>query len=225
MPGILTQRYVAEPSALAAQPLRFAPTGLVIGRGQDGRAVTIEAFRPEPTRISLVGDWSLGRLMVFRALALGARVVVRTTSPALWQGLGEWATDRSDRLWLLTEGTEIPVLPADGTQPALHLIDVGVDGPPVTTPDLPWHTRLTMVPELTGGNVRRLADADLHLFRRLTPAEVSIVVGSLRLPVRTAEPLAMLNPDMVGALRGDHADYVWLSATSIERQYLGLDLG
>jgi hypothetical protein len=222
MPGILTQRYVAEPASLSAQPLRFATTGLVIGRGQHGQAVTIEAFRPEPTRIGLVSDWSLGRLMLFRALALGVRVVLRTTSPGYWQGLAEWATDRSDRLYLMTDGNEIPPVLADANQPALHLIDVGADGASVSTPELPWHTRLTMVPQLNRASARALADADVHLFRRLTADEVSVAVGALRLPVQHAEPLGMLNPDMLGALTADRADYVWLSATSVERQYLGL---
>ncbi|GIF14953.1 hypothetical protein [Actinoplanes teichomyceticus] len=215
-------RQAGDPGSVAVQPLPAGPAGLVLGRVQDGSIATVPLFRPESSRVALVGKWALGRLLVFRALAMGARIVVRTDAPAHWQGLGEWATGRSDRMWVMTEGNAVPPVPADATQPALIVLDLGVGALAVTTPDQPWHTRLTILPELTASNARAVADAELHLFARLTAEEVAVAVANLRLPVRAVEPLTVLNPDMVGALRADSASYVWLTPTAAERQHLGL---
>ncbi|GAA2676677.1 hypothetical protein [Actinoplanes palleronii] len=218
----LMLRHAADPASPAVQPLPAGPTGLVLGRVQDGSVATVPMFRPERTRIALIGKLALGRLLVFRALAMGARVVVRTESPAHWQGLGEWATGRSDRLWLMTEGNVVPPIPSDATQPALIVLDLGSAALSVTTPEQPWHTRLTLLPDLSVSNARTVADADAYVFSRLTAEEVSVAVSSLRLPVRAVDPLAVLNPDMVGVVQADAASYVWLTPTATERQHLGL---
>ncbi|WP_433215111.1 hypothetical protein ACQP00_05260 [Dactylosporangium sp. CS-047395] len=100
------------------------PAGMLLGVDYQREPVPIRLFRTEPTYVTLVGGvWAL-RILVFRALALGARVLVTTADPRPWQGLGEWATGRPDRLLLgpahhppATSSPRTPLLVVtDGTQ-------------------------------------------------------------------------------------------------------------
>src|SRR6266550_5382464 len=49
-------------------------TGMILGADRDRQPVQIRFFRPEPTRIALVGEVWAAHLLAFRALALGAAV-------------------------------------------------------------------------------------------------------------------------------------------------------
>ena len=83
---------IPTPRALELMTSASPPSGLVIGRDAEQVPVVAPFFRPEETRINLIGGVYLARLLVFRALAIGTRVAVCTTRPQEWNGLGETAT-------------------------------------------------------------------------------------------------------------------------------------
>ena len=49
------------------------PAGVVIGREHAGDLAPLRLFRPEPTRVVLLGGAWVGQLLVFRCIANGAR--------------------------------------------------------------------------------------------------------------------------------------------------------
>ena len=83
--------------AVGSLALASNPAGLILGHDQSGVPVTLQPFRAEPTRILLIDQGWLERVLVLRALAVGARVVMQTPDAQLWSGFGESATGVGDR--------------------------------------------------------------------------------------------------------------------------------
>jgi len=197
----------------------IASAGLLIGRANGGAPVALRFFRPEPTRVAAIGGWWLGRLLVFRSLALGARVVVRTSAVDQWQGLSEWATGRPDRLAVVAGNAPLTLPPASQTQPVLHVLDRVPAGNLV--PDLPWHTRLSLIHQLSQPAPSELHESDLRLVQRLTGPEVAVAESQLRISAQTAGLLPVLNADMLAVLGAGPDTCVWLTPTAGEQQCLG----
>src|SRR6185369_5443432 len=59
--------------------------GLILGEDVDHRAVAVRLFRPEPTLVTLVGSVWAAQVMAFRALAVGAAIVILTDDPVAWR--------------------------------------------------------------------------------------------------------------------------------------------
>lgn len=219
MSGVQARRQVADIRALAAFRVPVGPAGMVLGRVSDGSQAVVRFFRPEPTRVAVVGGWWLGRLLVFRSLALGARVVVRTSTVDQWQGLSEWATGRPDRLAVISASAPIALPAASQTQPVLHVLDDGVTGNLV--PTSPWHTRLSLIHQLTQPAPRQLGESDLRIMQRLTGPEAAVAQSHLRLSAQTAGLLQVLEADMLAVLGAGPDTCLWLTPTSNELQTLG----
>ncbi|GAA5185195.1 hypothetical protein GCM10023322_28370 [Rugosimonospora acidiphila] len=195
-------------------------TGLILGVDQDRRPILVRFFRPEPTKVTLVGGVWAQRLLAFRALALGARVVLITTDPGAWQGFGELATGRSDRVALWNDPRP-PVVPATAEQPALIVHDTGSYGATPLPEPRPWQTQMVVLRQLGADNARALQDCHLLIMQRLAAPEASVAVPALGLPEQSARLLQGLGEDMLALLDGEADRYVWLSPTAIERQYNG----
>lgn len=73
--------------------------GQVIGADEEGRAVALPVFGPQINRVEICGTLHLAQQAVLRALALGARVLVRSRRPGLWRDMVE-VVDRHDLLWV-----------------------------------------------------------------------------------------------------------------------------
>lgn len=220
MNKLVRRRHISDVRTLAAFRFPVGPAGLVIGRVSDGTPVILRFFGSEPTRIAAVGGWWLGRLLVFRALALGARVVVRTPRADQWQGLSEWATNRPDRLAVVAGDTPLALPPANASQPVLQVWDGGM--PPAATPSVsPWHTHLSLIHQLTQPVPRDLAESDLRIVQCLTGPEAAVMQAQLRLSTQTAGLLQALRPDMVAVLGAGPEKYLWLTPTPGEVQRLG----
>jgi hypothetical protein len=220
----LRQRHLATPESVAAVAIPVTSAGLVLGRDQQRSLVVVRLFRPQPTMVALVGGWWAARLVAARALAVGARVVVRTVSPGQWQGFGEAMTGRSDRVDVFSgEGAAPPA--ADVAQPVLEIVDVGPAGPQ-TRPELgAWQSRLTLLPELTDAGVRPVEEADLAIVQRLTEPEARTAIRAMRLAPEAAGHLQMLADDMLAIVGGStdrQADrYLWVVQTPTEQAHLG----
>lgn len=221
LPRLRIGSHVVSRSALAQMRVASFGSGLVLGADRDKKPVSARVFRPGPTRITLVGGVWAGQLLAFRALALGARVVVVTTEPHAWQGLGEWATGRTDRVSVMTTLQPLAVA-ADARQPLLIIHDFGLVGAAAPQPLGSWQTQLTILRQLDQPGVPAVQDCELVIMQRLGNAEAALVGRALRLPTASTQFLQVMADDMV-ALVGDGADrYIWLTQSDVERQYAGL---
>jgi hypothetical protein len=211
------------PTARALELMTSAspPAGLVIGRDAEQVPVVAPFFRPEETRINLIGGVYLARLLVFRALAIGTRVAVCTTRPQEWNGLGETATGRNDRLAVL-HGDQPVTVEASQHSPALYVYDVGERGSQ-TKPVLgPWRTQLTVLPRLTNYADSLTGEAHMTVLQRLTAEEAQIARSAIRVNQEVLQWLQMLHDDMIAMLRkGQKERYLWCAPTSIESQMFG----
>lgn len=197
------------------------PSGMVLGRDAEQRPVVAPLFRPDAVKAAVVGGPFAARLVVFRALAVGARVAVCTTRPQVWEGMGPAATGRDDRLAVL-HGDRPVTVDANPHSPALYVYDVGEHGTS-TTPILgPWRTQLTILPRLTMHGSQAVDEAHLTMLQRINPDEVNAAKASLRVSDETINLFQMLYDDMFAMLRvGAQERYVWANATSVERQMFG----
>ncbi|MGI5247402.1 hypothetical protein [Dactylosporangium sp. CA-139066] len=193
----------------------MGPAGLIVGVDYQRRPVPIRLFRPAPTRVTLVGGLWVQRILVFRALALGARVIVMTADPRPWQGLGEWATGSNDRL-VLWNDPRPPAAPASARQP---LLIVAAAGTPTRLGA--WQTQLAVVPHLAPEHTHALQGGDLVMLQQLSPPEAAVAAAALNLPENGAGPLQEMTPDMLALMGGGANRYVWVAPTGIERQYHG----
>ncbi|MEU7145829.1 type VII secretion protein EccE [Nocardia sp. NPDC046473] len=75
------------PAALARLAVPAAGSGQVIGATSDGFGVAVPLFGPAVRRVEIVGQLRLTQLMVLRAIAVGAKVIVHSTRPDAWSHL------------------------------------------------------------------------------------------------------------------------------------------
>ncbi|MCG5450323.1 type VII secretion protein EccE [Micromonospora sp. NIE111] len=205
--------------AVDAWELSLGDAGMMVGTNRHGRAVTVRLFRPESTRVLLVGGVRAAQLVALRALALGALVVVQTARPRAWEpfirGVG-------------APGGTIPLLPpgravADGVGTALRPLLLIVDAGPVAgeaAPGPPWRATLVVRDELTPADVDALSRADLALLQPLTSTEATLAGAALGLG-GSAEWLTRIREDMVAVVNRRALRWALLSPTPIEAQLIG----
>jgi hypothetical protein len=211
---------VASLGSLAQLGIGSPGTGLILGADRDRRPVPVRFFRPEPTRVTLVGGAWAAQLVAFRALATGARVVVLTVEPPLWHGLGERATGRSDRMGVL-HGEQPIAVSGTAYQPVLIIYDLGYAGPTAPTPLGPWQTQLVVLRQLDHAGVPAVEESQLAMLQRLTVREAELAQGALRLSDQSARLLQVMEDDMVALLGGGADRYVWVNETDVERHFTG----
>lgn len=194
-----------------------APAGVLLGNDHTGKPVRLRLFRPKPTRIVLVDRWWVERILVFRSLALGARVVIHTPLPQQWQGFGERATGERQRLITAPQDRPVPV-PASVRQPGL----VVTEGPPLDLPNAgPWHAQLTVAPWFGDYLGQPILDADLVILRRLSARELAIATSMLRIDRVDGAALKTTPEDGVVLYQPGMRRYVRLAPTPLEQQAFG----
>jgi hypothetical protein len=212
--------HLADRAALARVGVSGLPSGVLIGRDQQQVPTVLRLFQPQPTVSALVGGWWAARILVFRALGVGARVVVRTGWPDQWKGLGEEATNRADRLAIIPVGA-VAAVPARMDQPALHVVDLGSDAGPQRSRLGPWQAQLTVLPSLTPAGLPVLADAELVLFQRVPPAVAGLAASVLGLSGEVASHLGQIPDDWLIMYSAEQVRYASLALTEIERKLFG----
>jgi hypothetical protein len=207
----------ASLSALELIGVSSPGTGLILGADVDQRPVPVRFFRPEPTRVTLVGGVWAAQMVAFRALAFGANAVVLTGDPAAWHGFGEHATGRADRVAVLHG--ERP-LQTQGTpqQPMLVIHDLGMVGPSTAVDLGPWQTQMTVLRQLDERGVPALQEGQLVMMQRLAFGEATLAATALRLTGQSAQLLQQMEDEMVALIGGGADRYVWISPTSVERR-------
>ncbi|WP_406082752.1 type VII secretion protein EccE [Micromonospora zamorensis] len=219
LPLALTTREAQPRPALDDWDLTLGDAGMMVGTNRHGGAVTVRLFRPESTRVLLVGGVRAAQLVALRALALGALVVVQTSRTRVWEpfvrGVG-------------APGGTIPLIPpgrpvADGVGSALRPLLLVVDAGPVPAdaePGPPWRATLVVRDELTPADVDALSRADLALLQPLSVTEAALAGTALGLG-GSAEWLTRIRDDMVAVVNRRALRWALLSPTPIESQLIG----
>lgn len=193
------------------------PAGLLLGTDRAGAPVMLRLFRPTPTRIVLVDRGWVERILIFRALGLGARVVIQTPAPQQWDGFSTQATGDPQRLLALPPGHPTAAT-ASVHQPML----VVTEGPPAqSAPIGPWQTQVTVAPWLGEHLAQAVFEADLVVLRRLSEQELAVAASMLRIDEWDTQALRTTPDDGVVLYRPDQRQYVRVVPTALERQAFG----
>ncbi|MEU7756401.1 type VII secretion protein EccE [Micromonospora sp. NPDC049101] len=219
LPLALTTPGPQQRSAMDDWELTLGDAGMMVGTNRHGRAVTVRLFRPESTRVLLVGGVRAAQLVALRALALGALVVVQTTRPRAWEPFVRGVGAPGGTIPLLPPGR--PVADGVGTalRPLLLVVDVG-PVPAEAEPGPPWRATLVVRDELTPADVDALSRADLALLQPLDAAEAALAGAALGLG-GSAEWLTRIRDDMVAVVNRRALRWALLSPTPIEAQLIG----
>jgi type VII secretion protein EccE len=197
--------------------LPFGGDGLMIGTNRHGAPVTLRLFRPEPTRVVLVGGVRAAQLFALRAMALGARVVVQTSRPYSWEPFVRGVSAPGDTIALVPAGRPVALPPGAPMHPLLLVVDVGPVG---AEAGAGWQATMVVRDELAPVDVDALSRADLVLLQPLRPDEAALAAGTLGLG-EAQEWLTRIRADMVGVVNRRSVRWALLSATPIEQQLVG----
>lgn len=209
--------FEGESTALSGLVMPADPSGILLGVDHTGAPVRLQLFRPKATRIVLVDRWWVERIIVFRSLAVGARVVVHTSMPQQWKGFGQQLTSTDKRLATVPQDQPV-VVPSSVEQPGL----VVTEGPPLDIPWAgPWHSQITVAPWFGDYLAQPILDADLVILRKLSSRELTIATSMLRIDGRDAAALRTTPDDGVVLYRPGMRRYVRLAPTAMERQAFG----
>ncbi|WP_346121842.1 type VII secretion protein EccE [Micromonospora coerulea] len=209
----------AAPAALDALELPLGEAGLMVGANRHGAAVTVRLFRPEPTRLLLVGGVRAAQLLVLRALALGARVAVQTARPRAWEPFVRGVGTPGGVVPLIPPGRPVGGAPGSPMRPLLLVVDTGAARNGAGA-DGAWRSTLVVRDELTPVDVDVLARADLAILQPLDPGEAALAGSALGLG-GSAEWLTRIRDDMVAVVNRRALRWALLSPTPIESQLVG----
>jgi type VII secretion protein EccE len=205
-------------SSVTALTTPYGGSGLMIGVNRHQEAVSFRVFRPESTRIVLIGGVPIAQTVAVRSMALGAHVLVQTTRPWAWEafsrGLGPGAP-----LTVMAPGP-VTVPPGQPLHPLLTIVDAG----PVAadrSSGSPWHSTLVLRDDLSPVDVDVLGRADLALLQPLQAAEAAVAVSVLGLSRDQESWLARAQPGMVGVVHKRSVRWAALSQTQYEQQLIG----
>ncbi|MEU8209017.1 type VII secretion protein EccE [Micromonospora sp. NPDC049044] len=199
--------------------LTLGDAGMMVGTNRHGRAVTVRLFRPESTRVLLVGGVRAAQLVTLRALALGALVVVQTARPRAWEPFVRGVGAPGGTIPLLPPGRPVAAGVGTALRPLLLVVDAG----PVSAeaePGPPWRATLVVRDELTPADVDALSRADLALLQPLDDTEAALAGAALGLG-GSAEWLTRIRDDMVAVVNRRALRWALLSPTPIESQLIG----
>ncbi|AWZ26024.1 type VII secretion protein EccE [Rhodococcus pyridinivorans] len=177
---------------LDALALPAGGCGQLIGSDDAGRAVTARLTGPGVRSVHIAGELYLAQQVVFRAVAVGARVVVHTDRSGAWRGLVGSAAG-PDRLRLAGEYAgdhDFDTVVYDGVPPtssmphatAIH-VHIHPDGWPRERP-----TVSLLQPGAAGGRVVLTVGGERTSLTLVTIAAESTHLGRSRMPDPAPQP-------------------------------------
>ncbi|MBX7269468.1 type VII secretion protein EccE [Micromonospora sp. Llam7] len=199
--------------------LPYGSAGLMLGANRHGNAVTVRLFRPESTRVMLVGGVRAAQLVTVRAMALGARVVVQTTRPHDWEPFVRGTGMPGGTIPLVPPGRPVPGPAATQLTPVLLVLDAP-PSPAGPRPGAAWQATLLVRDELTPADADALARADLSVLQPLSRPEAAVAGTVLGLG-DAAEWLTRIRHDMVAVVNRRALRWALLRCTPTEAQLIG----
>ncbi|MGI5246522.1 type VII secretion protein EccE [Dactylosporangium sp. CA-139066] len=211
----------ATPALLSATEPTVGGEGVVMGVNRRGDPVVVRLFRPEPTRAALIGGLRCAQLVILRALATGARVVVQSARPPAWEPF-QRALGPAEPMAVVPPGPVAEPPPASATRPQLLVIDVGpVAGRSVPVPESAWRTVLHVRDDLTSSDTDLLTRADLALLQPLSPHEAALAGDALGLG-DSRDWLTRISAEMLGVVvNRQTVRWTQLATTPLEHQLTG----
>lgn len=207
--------------AFGVPEVPFSAAGMMLGRNQSGGPVLIRLFRPEPTRALLVGGLPAAQMLAFRAMAVGARVLVRTTRPQAWEPFVRGAAVPGDSIMVTPAGRAMDAPAGSVRRPALTILDTGT-APAGPEPDREagWRTTVVVRDEFGSSDVTHATEADLVVLQQLQPAEATLLGNTLGLG-DTAKYFPRMRPDMLAVINRRAVRWAVWSQTPIEQSLIG----
>jgi type VII secretion protein EccE len=202
-----------------ALQLSIGAAGVMLGRNRSGEPVVARLFRPEQTRVLLVGGVRCAQLIALRAMALGARVMVQTTRPQAWEPFVRGAAVPGESIAVVAPGRAVQVPPGSALYPLLVVVDVGPVGAD-SRPGPGWHATLVVRDEFGPADVDVASRADLLILQPLRAEEANLVGAAVGLG-DTAQWLTRIRADMVGLVNRRAVRWAALAQTPIEAQLIG----
>ncbi len=206
----------AEPAAAIA--MHTGGAGLILGADTDDKPVTIGLFRPEPTTVVAIGGLALAQLLSFRALAIGAQILVQTPRSGAWESFLHLAAGSTGAIGQVERAG--PNRPGTANQPQLLLIDNDSSATTQHRPGASFATTLTVHDQLTQWNVDSLGGADMVLLQGLSMAEARLAGTALGIAA-PERALAGLPPDTVVLAARNSLRSTRIVETSIEKWLIG----
>jgi hypothetical protein len=206
--------------------LPIAHSGVLIGTASDpdgdpdggpagDRPVVANLLRELPTQVGVFGGGRAALLVVFRALAFGARAVVLTRDPGWWATLRQAVPGPE---WLSVQPPRSPV-PVGGSAlaPSVVVDDTGVAPDGLRRGLGPWQTVLTISHGLTGPAVAALRQFDLIIAERLTSRDADAIVAGCGLPEVAGRWLARLSEQQLALVAPGRLRLATVAPTAAER--------
>lgn len=205
------------PEAGAGQlDLPLAPGGLVIGQ-EARQPLVLRFFRFQPTHVAMFAAPYVARILGYRALALGAQVVIVSGRPSVWETLARSAPPGP--AWVSVVPPNSPTPPAGSIVRPSLIIDDGGSG---SRRDLgPWQTVVSVMPYVTAQALSSLHSFDLLVLQRVAPEHVGPVRAGFNLPVDTAQWLPRMPDDTIAVAERGRVRFANLGVTQNEGFALG----
>ncbi len=218
VPGRVVDGMV-PPEVVDGLELTMGASGVMVGRNRNGDPVVARLFRPEQTRMLVVGGVRCAQLVALRAMALGARVVVQTARPQAWEPFVRGAAVPGESIAVVPPGRAVEIPAGSALHPLLVVVDVGPVGAD-TRPGAGWQATLVVRDEFGPADVDVASRADLLVLQPLRPEEADLVGAAIGLG-ETAQWLTRIRPDMVGLVNRRAVRWAALAQTPIEAQLIG----
>ncbi|MCU7724134.1 type VII secretion protein EccE [Actinoplanes sp. KI2] len=199
--------------------LPVGTSGLMLGRNRHGNPVVARLFRPEQTRMLLVGGVRCAQLVSLRAMALGARVVVQTARPQAWEPFVRGAAVPGESIAVVPPGRAVEIAPGSALHPLLIVVDVGPVGAD-NRPGAGWQATLVVRDDFNPADIDVASRADLLVVQQLRTEEATLLGGALGLG-DVAQWMTRIRPDMVGVVNRRAVRWAALAETPIENQLIG----
>lgn len=209
----------APPETADSLEFPVGAAGLMVGRNRNGDPVVARLFRPEQTRMLVIGGVRCAQLVALRAMALGARVVVQTARPQAWEPFVRGASVPGESIAVVPPGRAVEIPAGAPLHPLLVVVDVGPVGAD-TRPGAGWQATLVVRDEFSPADIDVASRADLLMVQPLRPEEADLIGAAIGLG-ETAQWLTRIRPDMVALVNRRAVRWAALAQTPIEAQLIG----